>query len=239
MPSALALAVLTGSGLALASSAHCAVMCGPIALASRVRHGGSAGLSYFVGRLLTYTLLGSLAGSAGRVLLLSPWARAAEASLSWLLAATLTYTAWALLRGAPRPRLSTLGLGRAPRTSRIGALLVRLADDPLLLGAATALLPCAALFSALVASAALGSAASGALSLATFAVMTGAVVVGVGQLARLRVRIPGIKPIVGAALLIGAAITAYRPVPMLRADDAVPACHGPGALGRPAQAGQR
>jgi sulfite exporter TauE/SafE len=208
-------------------------MCGPIALASRVRHGGRAGLSYFAGRLVSYSLLGSLAGGVGRVLLLSSWARLAEAGLSWLLAATLTYTGWSLLRAAPRPRLSKLG--RAPRTSRIGALLVHLADDPLLLGAATALLPCAALFSALVASATLGSAGYGALSLATFAIITGAVVVGVGQLARLRGRLPGLKQVVGAALLIGAAITAYRPVPMLRADSGVPVCHLPGHAARAAQ----
>ncbi|MEY4509830.1 MAG: hypothetical protein RLZZ450_1952 [Pseudomonadota bacterium] len=223
MPPVLVLAVVTGGSLAVASSAHCAVMCGPLALASRVRHGSYAGLSYFVGRLVTYSLLGSLAGGAGRVLLLSPWARVAEASLSWLLASTLAYTAWTLLRGPPRERLAKLG--RAPRTSPFGAILARLADEPLLLGAATALLPCAALFTALVAAATLGSAALGALSMATFAVVTGAVVVGVAQLGRLRATWPGVRRVVGVTLLLGALLTAYRPVPMLRADGAVPACH--------------
>lgn len=223
MAPALALSVVTGCSLAIASSAHCAVMCGPLALASRVRHGNHAGLSYFAGRLVTYSLLGSLAGGAGRVLLLSPWARVAETALSWLLAVTLAYAGWSLLRGPTRQRL--IKLGTAPRRSRFGQHLARFADEPLLLGAATALLPCAALFSALIAAASLGSATLGAISMMSFAVITGAVVVGVGQLARLRVPVPAGSQIVGAALLIGAVITAYRPIPMLRAEGQVPACH--------------
>ena len=223
MPLELPLALLTGTSLALVSSAHCAVMCGPLALASRVRHGAYAGLSYFGGRLVSYTLLGALAGGAGRVLLLSPWARAAEAVFSWALAGLLVYTALSLLRGARRSTL--LQLRRAPRTSRMGALLARVADDPLLLGAATALLPCAALFSALVAAAALGDSARGALAMASFAVVTGAVVIGVGQLAQLRLRLPRLRHWVGCALLVGAAIMIYRPIPMLRSGSGVPACH--------------
>ena len=198
-------------------------MCGPLALASRVRHGAYAGLSYFGGRLVSYTLLGALAGGAGHVLLLSPWARVAEAVFSWALAGLLLYTAISLLRGA-RPQ-TLVQIGRAPRTSRMGVLLARVADDPLLLGAATALLPCAALFSALVAAASLGDSARGAMAMASFAVVTGVVVLGVGQLAQLRLRMPRLRHAMGYALLFGAAVMLYRPIPMLRDDSGVPACH--------------
>ncbi|MDB4990399.1 MAG: putative rane copper tolerance protein [Myxococcaceae bacterium] len=231
MPSFLPLAVLTGSSLALVSSAHCAVMCGPIALASRVRYGSYAGLSYFGGRLVSYTLAGALAGSAGRVLLLSPWARATEAVLSWALAGLLLYTALALLRGARKTRL--LQLRKRPRVSATGRMLALVADDPLLLGAATALLPCAALFSALVAAARLGDAAQGAAAMGTFASITGLVVVGVGQLARLRVHAPIFRRMVAAALLIGAFITVYRTLPLFGSDGEVPACHAVVAASAP------
>lgn len=227
------LAVLTGSSLALASSAHCAVMCGPLALATRVRHGAHAGASYFVGRLVSYTLMGALAGGAGRVLLLGPWARAAEAILSWALAVSLVWTAHSLLRRAKPEQLLTLG--RKPRASRAGALLARVADDALLLGAASALLPCAVLFTAWVAAARLGSASDGALSMASFAVVSGTVLSGVGQLARLRLQNRWLRQGVAAALLLGAGITAYRPVPMLRAGAAAPACHVAGAAGNAVQ----
>jgi sulfite exporter TauE/SafE len=225
MPASLLIAVLTGSSLALVSSAHCAAMCGPLALASRSRHGTSAGLSYFAGRLLTYTILGALFGGAGRVLLLTPWARAVEAGLSWLLACTLLYTAVSLLRTG---RETLLVVGKKPRVSRAGRMLAHVADDPLLLGAATALLPCGALFSALVAAATLGTASSGALALASFASITGVVVVGIGELARLSVHTAGLRRGVAVALLCGAALTAYRPLPMLLAKEGVvPPCHAP------------
>ena len=236
MPLHLSLAVLTGSSLALASSAHCAVMCGPLALASRVRHGHHAGAAYFFGRLVSYTIMGSLAGGAGHVLRVGAWARGAEAALSWALAASLLYTAYRLLRGPAQRGL--IKLGRAPQVSRIGSLLARLADEPLLLGAATALLPCAALFSALVAAASLGTALHGALAMSSFAAISGLVVVGVGQLAALRLRLPMLRQALVVALLLGAALTLYRPLPGLRADDGAAPCplHG-SAMSNPAAKG--
>lgn len=222
----LTMAVLSGSSLAAAAVAHCTLMCGPLALSARVRRGGSATLSYFAGRLVSYTLLGALAGSLGHALLLSPWARWAEAGLSWLFALTLAYTAATLLRGPTQAPL--LSLGTKPRTSWVGRLLARVADDPLLLGVATALLPCGALFSALTAAAALGSAGAGAIAMSTFAILTGVAVIGVGQLA-LRVRTLGTsrqhKRALAVVLALGAIVMLLRPLPMLRESDAPPACH--------------
>lgn len=223
------LAVATGSGLALASFAHCAVMCGPVAMAAHARGGRSASVTYFAGRLVSYGLLGSMVGSLGRVLFATPLARWAEALLSWLLAATLLFTAAMLLR-TPRRAEMLVSLGRAPRAPLLGRVLARLADEPLLLGAATALLPCGALFAALAGAAAQGNAALGALSMLSFALVTGLVVVGVAELGALRRSGPGLRRLLALALLIGGAILVVRPLPTLRAAEGeLPACHAPAA----------
>jgi len=224
MDSSLLIALISGSSLALVSSAHCVVMCGPLALSSRVRGGAGATISYFGGRIVSYTVAGAIAGSVGHALLLSPWARWAEAVLSWLLAATLLFAGLSALRTGRAPRL--VALGKGPRVSLLGRVLARLADDPLLLGAATALLPCSALFSALAAAAALGSARDGALAMLAFSALTGAAIVGVAQLGGLRTRGPVFQRALGAALLVGAVVMGMRPIPMLRAGEGVPACHG-------------
>jgi len=58
-------------GLGLMSSLHCAQMCGPIVLAYSLplrgtrRSGVWAHLSYNSGRLITYGLMGALAGAVG------------------------------------------------------------------------------------------------------------------------------------------------------------------------------
>ena len=63
--------LLGGISLGLVSSLHCVGMCGPLALALPVQHLPRAVrilslLLYHTGRVLTYTLLGSIAGVAGR-----------------------------------------------------------------------------------------------------------------------------------------------------------------------------
>ena len=219
------IALATGSGLAAASLAHCALMCGPLALASHVRAGRGASRAYFVGRLVSYTLLGAIAGSAGRVLLHSAWARWTEAMLSWSLAALLLFSALRLLRER-RSQEPLIRLGARPRSSWVGRALAHVAGDPLLLGVATALLPCGALFAALAAAAAQGGPALGALSMASFAAITGLAVVGVGRFSMLRAHGPGVRRATGVALVVGAAVMASRPLPLLRAKEgAVPACH--------------
>jgi uncharacterized protein len=218
-------AAAAGASLALVSSVHCAAMCGPIALATRVRGGAHASLAYYVGRLVTYTVLGALAGGFGRVLTLATWARWAEAALALTLAAALLHAGWALLRPA-RPRDPGLVTLRAkPRRSIAGAVLARVADDPLLLGAATALLPCGALLSALTASALLGGGGPGAVAMAVYASITGLAVVGVAQLGGLHTLGARLRRAVGIALVAGAIVVGLRPLAALHTGDATPACH--------------
>jgi sulfite exporter TauE/SafE len=212
----------SGVGLAWLASVHCRVMCGPVAMMVHARGGSAASLRYLAGRVLSYALLGFVAGSASHALTALPGALWVEAALSWALALALLVNAVRLTRGRRSQGLVQLGV--APRRQSLHArLLARLADDPWLLGLGTALLPCGALFAAIMAAAALGDAWLGALALATFAALTGLSLAGVGQLARLVSR-PRARWLVPAALLLGAAIMIWRPIPALRAVGHAPSC---------------
>lgn len=227
MTADLLVAAATGIGLSLVSSVHCLVMCGPLAAATRGRGGSSALWQYAAGRLATYSLLGLLAGSVGKVLVESRFARWGEAGLSWLLASSLLITALSHLRKARSTPLVTLG--RAPQRHVISRVFLRIADEPLLLGMATALLPCGALLSALLAAAALGTPLSGALAMATFAVGSGVVLVAAAQLSRLSTLGATGKKALAGVLLVGAAIMLLRPLPMLQSDGQASCHHAPGA----------
>lgn len=202
----------------MVNAVHCLTMCGPVAAACSARSGEGAQLRYLAGRGVGYAVLGSLAGGVGQALVQSPWARWAESGLAWLLAGLLAYTALNLFGVARAPRLLKLGL--APRRSSLGRVLAKVAHDPLLLGAATALLPCAALYTALLASAAQGDSALGALFMGSFALVSSASVASGAQLARLqRLGVNGRRAL-GVIVLAGAVLTALRPIPMLRAQAA-------------------
>lgn len=224
-------AALGGAGLALVNALHCLTMCGPLAAANRAQHGSGAQLRYLGGRAASYTLLGSFAGSVGEALALSSWARWLESGLAWLLAGVLCYSALGLFGFTRRAPL--IKLGRTPRRGSLGRVLAHVAHDPLLLGAATALLPCAALYAAILGSAALGDSARGALFMLAFALATSPVILGGAQLSRLTQLGGAGRRTLGAIVLVGAALTALRPISLLRAE-AAGSCplHAPGAEAR-------
>lgn len=208
-------AAATGATLALASSAHCAVMCGPLALAARVRGGASASASYLGGRLVGYTAAGALAGAAGHALLASPLARHAELLLSALLVALLLAAAREHLRSATTERPVLVQLGTAPTTSRMARLLVRVADEPLLLGVASALLPCGVLFLALAAAAKLATPWLGAVVLGSFATVSAAVLLTASMLGARVLRAVAARRLLGVVLVAAAGLTVYRALPLL------------------------
>jgi hypothetical protein len=214
------MAALGGVALALVSSLHCVAMCGPLAAASQARRGASA--RYLFGRFASYSVLGFLAGSIGQALLTTRWARWVEALLAWALALALLHTAVGFF-GLRRPR-GLLTIGRGPRRSRIGSLLLHVADDPLLLGAATALLPCAALYGAVIGSAAFGGAAYGAVFMAGFALGTTPAILGGAQLSRLAGLGERGRRLLGAVLVAGALVTALRPLSVLGAEPEPTSC---------------
>lgn len=223
MMSSWSVAALSGAGLAGAASVHCLTMCGPLSAATRAQGGRSASFPYLAGRLGAYAVLGMLAGSVGQGLLaLTPWARAVEAALAWGLSLVLLHAALSAF-GLLKPS-QLVRLGTKPRRSLVSLVLARVAHEPLLLGVATSLLPCAALYGALLASAALGDGGKGALLMLTFALLTSPALFFAAELAGLtRLGLLGRRAF-GALLVVGAVLTALRPLPSLRAPDAAPAC---------------
>lgn len=178
---ALALAGLAG-GLT-----HCVGMCGPLVLgqvARQTRGGGNeagggriarfagaALLPYHLGRAVTYTALGAVAGGLGGAAL-------DGLRQGWVAAALLALAAALLLAQAA----GIAGLAHAPGGAvgrALGAVAARLAPAArqggrgrFALGAALGFLPCGLVYGALVAAAASGGAWAGAGGMAAFALGT-------------------------------------------------------------------
>lgn len=132
----------TALSLGLISSFHCVGMCGPLVLALPVQHPGSrsgiwAIFSYHGGRLLTYTLLGSISGLLGRTIYLAGFQQWFSIVMGGLV------LVWAFSRV---PRRLSIPLGNLFHP--LQAVISRLWQSPagrrnyLLLGMANGLLPC-------------------------------------------------------------------------------------------------
>jgi sulfite exporter TauE/SafE len=225
-----------GAALALGvtSSAHCLVMCGPLALAAAgcstrpsasvvpieaLQRGGLRTLRdrprvvqialYQGGRLLGYALVGGAIGAGGRALSLG-LSHSLAPLVPWLLGAILLISALA-------PSLWTRAALRIPGSAQ----LLRLARQTtakiapplraLSLGALTPLLPCGLLVGLYATEAATGQALAGALLGAAFAL--GAIPLLV--VAQLQVRLLPLRswwaeravPLVGVALLVYRALS--------------------------------
>lgn len=166
---------LIGSALALGflGSAHCAVMCGPLATAAcggcaKARWRGFA--SYQAGRLFAYTFAGAVFGAAGaRALRVVPLA-GAQTVLALLIAAA------AFIRGVRLLASGTAPVGpraAAPRPSTLARLMASLLPRRGVgLGLATGVLPCGLLAGAWALAATAGSAGSGAAVMLAFAIAT-------------------------------------------------------------------
>jgi uncharacterized protein len=136
----------------LATSLHCAAMCGPLACALRVRP-----IEYHLSRLVSYLLAGVLCGAVGGTI-----AELLQGSTARIVPWTFTVV------------LLVLGLGlekRLPQPRFVAALLLR-ARLYRSLGWLTPLLPCGPLWLMLGAAALTGSWWSGGLHMASFALGT-------------------------------------------------------------------
>lgn len=189
LPSSLFLAGLGGSAL------HCVGMCGPFVLGQVMadaegigrgasygewrRLAGAALAPYHLGRLMTYTALGALAGAATSLFAATPL-------FGWLAAAMLVLGAGLMLAQA-------FGLAfdaAAPQTpfvQRLAAPLVvsRQPGARFALGLVLGFLPCGLIYGALGAAAGSGSALQGALAMAGFSLGTMPALVAVGWGGRL------------------------------------------------------
>lgn len=162
----------------LMGSLHCAGMCGPLVA---VYAGGDESqgwrrslshLTYSAGRLVAYAALGALAGAVGAALDLA--GRLAGVQRVTAVAAGLLIIAWGVvsllqIRGVKVGRIGLpAGLQRL-----LGGVIARIKGKPpvlraLIIGLASALLPCGWLYGFVIASAGTGSAAAGALVMAIF-----------------------------------------------------------------------
>lgn len=234
----LSLLLSFGAGLlaGLASIAHCALMCGPLAcsVSAGEAFGRRAG-KYQVGRTLGYGVLGAVVGSAGDVVVRTFGGSIAGALVSWVFAAALGALALRLWRidRAPSQSLGNAAAGRTVplRTERGRPTLTErlvgfMPKEPLLLGAATALLPCGALYGALGLAAASATAPTGALLMVGFATASGFGLVSTAWLAR-RVgqRVPPVAMRVAAVVFALAAVFfAIRPAATLAQPEESPPC---------------
>jgi len=170
--------IVLGALTGLASSVHCAAMCGPLAASSCSRRSPRTALArYQVGRLAGYGAVGALAGGLGHVLRVTataPW-------LAYVVPAVTGLALLVLARNVLGSGPALAQLGRKPDRSRstLFERLARLAPaDPSVLGALTALLPCAALGAALLLAAATQSRAAGAGLMLGFAMTSALGVLG-------------------------------------------------------------
>ncbi len=144
----------------LIGSPHCVAMCGPFALACGRR--ASSSIAWQLGKLLTYAVLGAVAGFVGNAVPGPAWI-AAAVSAGMVVWFSVSLAGW-----APEPSVRLPGLSRlAARASAQESLLSRLA-----FGIANGLLPCGLVYAALGMSVASGHAALGAAVMTAFGLGT-------------------------------------------------------------------
>ncbi len=174
----------------LGSVGHCVGMCSPFVLFVARRYGdagvGIAGaprgrgaapfvaqLWYTAGRIVTYAVLGGLAGAFGGVVQKAGTFLGLQRAAMILAGAVLVV--WALAALSDLARIDTGGrlFGRVA-----GAVKGRVPGHPFALGLFLGLLPCGFLYSAVVAAVARGSALQGALAMAVFGLATAPALLG-------------------------------------------------------------
>jgi hypothetical protein len=168
-------AVMTALATGALGSAHCAAMCGPLALAGCTRGQAVAGrdaLGYFVGRFFAYATVGAVIGHLGRHALCILPMGVLEGIAVAAVALAAAYRGITLLRGRPAGG-GLVALRRKPKPGGIFTLLGDLwPRRGLGLGLATAVMPCGLLLPAWALAAGTASAPSGALVMAVFSVAT-------------------------------------------------------------------
>ena len=207
----------------LLGSAHCAGMCGGFVAfyagtdQSSGRQQAISHILYHGGRLLTYALLGALAGGLGQAVDLAGSAAGIQRTAAVVAGAAMV--AWGLVAlarslGASLPHLPVPApLQRAyasvMKTMRAKPPSVRAAG----LGLASALLPCGWLYAFVVTAAGMGSAWQGAAAMAAFWLGTLPLLVGLGVGVQklsgpLRAHLPKVTAL--ALVLVGVLAVVHR-----------------------------
>jgi sulfite exporter TauE/SafE len=196
--------------LGLISGAHCLQMCGPIVLVVGPRR--NAQLSYHAGRILTYTLLGALAGAAGHgVALIGQMAHLASGAR--IVSGAAMIVAGILMLGI-LPSSGLIAIRKPGRFTRIAARFLRM---PFLGGLALGFLPCGLIYAALLKAMDAASLLSGALTMLSFGLGTAAALSALGLAAGF-VR-PWANRLAPYTIMLAGALLLYRGL-------FAPHCHG-------------
>ena len=175
----------------LGGGVHCAAMCGPIVAACGVSRPGVRGrwrrtLAYNLGRILSYTAAGALAGAFGASALTLRGAVAAQTVLAALSGATLILLAAHLAGSRPvTQRLEAAGGAIWRRVQPCARHLLPANTVPrvLALGALWGWLPCGMVYAALATAVATAHPAGGALVMLAFGLGTLPNVLGIALVA--------------------------------------------------------
>lgn len=185
------LALLFGTGVAM-SLGHCIGMCGPLVSAFAVAQDqpGRARLrlappllTYQLGRVATYAVIGAAVGLAGAAATLKGNPQMLMGVLSLLTGALMLLAAASLVGWLPlQAWFEGAAAGRWVSTAIAGLLRARRTSSRFLLGVANGFLPCGPVAAAAIAAASTGSAGKGALAMAAFGAGTlpALVVLGLG-----------------------------------------------------------
>jgi sulfite exporter TauE/SafE len=176
--------------LGLAGSLHCAVMCGPLVLAVHAARGenparrarrffsGGLNFAYHGGRIVTYSLLGTVSGLIGAAIVFAGfqrWISIAAGGLVLLASLTSLRAPWGGLAGKVVAVAKTR-FSRLLRERTLGAAV--------LLGGLNGLLPCGLVYIACAAAAATGGVGGGIATMMAFGLGTAPMMLAVGLAGR-------------------------------------------------------
>jgi hypothetical protein len=157
----------------MATSVHCAVMCGPLGCALVGRKNATAvelrwaALGYHAARVVAYALIGAVLGSIGAAAGLAFHAPLSRA-LPWVLAVSFLMIAFGWDRKLPRIPFVSRWLFKL----NLRGMSLRPAEAAVLLGAATPFLPCGPLYCAFGVALVSGAWLAGAALMTSFALGT-------------------------------------------------------------------
>lgn len=169
--------LLPGIILGLLGSLHCAVMCGPIALALPIGRSGkyTSHLLHQSGRVVTYAILGALVGTLGAGISFAGWQQPLSIAVGILLLAGLlskwpTLLNWKPYRtfyGSLQKQFSAKLRGGSPHRF-------------LITGMINGLLPCGLVYAALISSMGTGTTINGIMMMVGFGIGTGPLLLVIG-----------------------------------------------------------
>ena len=202
--------LLSGFLVGILGSVHCAGMCGPLALALPVPGGGTltyvyGRVLYNAGRVLTYAVLGALAGLVGRTLVLA----GAQQTVSLILGVLILLSV--LVPLALRSLLPSFTLPARFSTyvqAKLAGLMKRSSSLALfLIGVLNGLLPCGFVYVALAAAITTGEVYRGVLFMAGFGLGTGPMMLAIALAGKhiqagIRRRLVALVPVFTAVLAV-------------------------------------